>query len=81
MKHRWYWVVAVAGFLAGSLVWEMRADYAPPRPRALPELGVSQAEQRGFLIIVKPAAGQCDVVAAAGQHVATFKCQATGGRW
>lgn len=81
MKHPWYFIVAVAGFLAGSLVWEMRADYAPmPRPLPTAVQPVDDAE-RGFLVLVRPPSNRCEVRTAAQRLIATFECRPTGVRW
>lgn len=83
MKHHWYYVVAALGFLVGSLVWELRADYAPltPAPTASRYSTLFDEPQRGFLILVRPVQRRCEVHDAAGTAVATFECRPTGVRW
>ena len=83
MNRRWYWIVAVCGFLAGSLVWELRAtQYEPPRPSLAERYSTPLDEPRhGFLILVRPASHRCEVREASGLAVATFECRPTGVRW
>ena len=82
---RWYWIVGAASFLAGSLVWELRADYrltpqAQALPGSLPEaMAQPEAERRGFLIIVRPARRRCEVRDSAGQLAASFACEPAAG--
>lgn len=83
MKHHWYYVVAAVAFLAGSLVWDLRAAYAPlaPAPTAERYSTALDEPQRGFLILVRPSAQRCAVVTATGLTIATFECRPTGVRW
>lgn len=80
--NRLYLVVAALAFLAGSLVWDMWADYVPLTPAPPTRFSAALDEpQRGFLILVRPSAQRCAVVTATGLSVATFECRPTGLRW
>lgn len=77
---RWLLTVAALGFLAGSLVWEMRASYAPLTPGV--RLGaplVMPLEQRGYIVVVRARQHRCDVQSTEGRTVATFECTPKGG--
>lgn len=69
--RKWYWIVGLTGFLAGSLVWEMRADYAPLA-------GMKAPRTLGFVVVVHTS-GVCEVLTADMRPAATFECRPVGG--
>lgn len=80
----WLWLAFVVGLLAGSVLWDLRAAYAPlaPQPQAA-RLGapLPPAEQRGFLVLVPLHGNRCSIVDARERVIARFACEPVGRPW
>ncbi len=85
---RWLFTVFALGLLAGTLIYQMRADVprTVPKAPALPGwahslLAPSPGHDAdvGFVVTVRPAASECQVRTHDMRLIATFTCRAAAG--